>query len=354
MKIKEKTKECRLAVKARTSFGETIDTKELDRFSRMYLRGFLRPQKIQSRAAEYTGPVGISLFERLQHPISKRDFLFLLEQMVVAVQKMEANRMPLSGLVMDIHHVYINEVTKEIQFLYLPLAGERPQADLVTFFESIVYSAKPCGEKDGECIAAFAYFFKELSPLDVGKIEKFVMKEDRSVVNTIKKHHAGQSGYMTDKHQHYYNHYGTPGEDDDEATGLLEETEDEATGLLEEEATGLLCDEEDGTVLLTETAVDMHFPTLYRLATEESISIHKPVFRLGKEKNCVDYLVTDNNAVSRSHADIITRGSTYFVTDLHSKNHTYINGQEIPAQCEVEICDGDQLRLGNEEFIFRI
>ena len=100
------------------------------------------------------------------------------------------------------------------------------------------------------------------------------------------------------------------------------------------------------------TVTNVHFPTLYRVLTDEKISVNKPVFRLGKEKSYVDYFVTNNIAVSRSHADIITRGSKYFVRDLNSKNHTYINEQMIPIQVEVEIHNGDRLKLGNEEFVF--
>ena len=201
--------------------------------------------------------------------------------------------------------------------------------------------------------------------------EEFIKKEDRSVVNTIKKHRANSSGFMTDKRQDYYKHYDNDDgddptgllEDDDEDTGLLEE-DDEPTGLLrdDDEATGLLNDEdddatgllntsdEDATGLLVETHV--HYPSLFRVLTEETILINKPVFRLGKERSYVDYFVTNNNAVSRSHADIVTRGSRFFVIDLNSKNRTFINGQMLPVQYETEIFDGDRLRLGNEEFIF--
>ena len=66
----------------------------------------------------------------------------------------------------------------------------------------------------------------------------------------------------------------------------------------------------------------------------------------------MDYFVSNNNAVSRSHADIITRGKKYFILDLNSKNRTYINDQMIPIQCEIEIRNGDHLKLGNEEFVF--
>ena len=113
-------------------------------------------------------------------------------------------------------------------------------------------------------------------------------------------------------------------------------------------------DEDEATGLLIENNANVRFPTLFRILTEETISINKPVFRLGKERSYVDYFVTNNIAVSRSHADIITRGNKYFVKDLNSKNHTYINNQELPIHMEVEIHDGDRLKLGNEEFIFNI
>ena len=139
---------------------------------------------------------------------------------------------------------------------------------------------------------------------------------------------------------------------DEEATGLLD---DEATGLLDDEATGLLTDNaNEDTVLLSENQTNVRYPTLERVLTKEIISINKPVFRLGKEKSYVDYFVTNNIAVSRSHADIITRGNRFFVVDLNSKNHTYINGRVLPVHCEIEINNGDSLKLGNEEFIFHI
>ena len=95
------------------------------------------------------------------------------------------------------------------------------------------------------------------------------------------------------------------------------------------------------------------FPELYRVLTGEVIKVNKPVFRIGKERSYVDYFVTNNNAVSRSHADIITRESGYFVIDLNSTNRTYINNVPLPVMEETRIREGDILRLGNETFEFR-
>lgn len=383
MKFKAKAKDCQLLVKAKTSIGESIDEKELDRFSRVYLRGFLKPKMVKRNLIEYTGPVGISLYERLKKPTTKREFLFILEQIVVAVQKLQANGMGLNNLVMDLQHVYINEVTKEIQFIYIPTMKNGLQnLNLVEFIESIAYSVKPADNKDNDFVARFIYFFKAMVPFDINKVESFVAKEDRSVINTIKMHNAGQSGFMTDKPRHYYDHYAgkeKSGDDDptgllvedDDPTGLLVDDENDPTGLLvdddeptgllnaddNDEATGHLSDndaDDDATGLLVGDDADILFPTLFRVLTEETISINKPVFRIGKERSYVDYFVTNNIAVSRSHADIITRGSKYFVKDLNSKNHTYINNHELPIYMEVEIHDGDRLKLGNEEFIFNI
>ena len=369
MKFKTRAKDIQLLVRVKTSFGEAIDEKELDRFSRVYLRGFLKPKLVKRNVVEYTGPVGISLYERLQKTITKRDFLFIIEQIVVAVQKIQGNNLGIHNLVMQLQQVYINEVTKEVQFIYLPTKKGIENLSLIEFIEAVTYSAKPVDARDAEFISSFMYFFKAMQPFDIFKVEAFVAKEDRSIINIIKKQNAGQSGFMTNKQQDYYAHYReknaytmTDGDEatellreNDEATGLLCEEDDEATGLLTEsceEVTGLLCEDEDATGLLIENSPQVHYPSLHRILTDENISVNKPVFRLGKEKSYVDYFVTNNIAVSRSHADIITRGDRFYVKDLNSKNHTYINEQELPVHMEIEIRNGDRLKLGNEEFIF--
>lgn len=393
MKIVSKTKDFRLLVKVKTSFRETIDTKEVDRFARVYLRCFLKPKLLKSNLIEYSGPVGITLRDRMKKEISKRDFLFILEHIVVAVQKLQANNFFLGHLQIDMQHIFINENTKELQFLYVPIIESTEPTSVEDLLSSVIYSAHPMQENDTEYVSRFNYFLRSLSSFSIDKVEQFIQKEDRSIVNTIKKNNAGQSGFMTSSHKHYYEHIEEQekvwGEEntglledvedptglltDEQPTGLLIDTQedadyldDEATGYLVEEepavfmdemATGLLGDYEDeGTALLNERAIKTSsatYPELFRVLTGEVIRVDKPVFRLGKERSYVDYFVTNNNAVSRSHADIISRGTGFFVIDLNSKNRTYINGQALAAQVETRINNGDTLHLGNEEFIFR-
>lgn len=95
-----------------------------------------------------------------------------------------------------------------------------------------------------------------------------------------------------------------------------------------------------------------NMPYLIREKNSEKISLSKPVFRIGKEKSYVDYFIGDNTAVSRSHANIITREGRCFILDTNSTNHTYVNGVMIRSNEEVVLSEGDKIRLANEEFVF--
>lgn len=105
------------------------------------------------------------------------------------------------------------------------------------------------------------------------------------------------------------------------------------------------------TVVLNERQTFIN-PRLRRMKTGEEVSVNKPVFRVGKEEGYVDYLISDNPAVSRSHADIITRDGHYYIYDNNSTNKTYVNNIMIPSLRNVEIEEGSHIRMANEDFIF--
>ena len=108
------------------------------------------------------------------------------------------------------------------------------------------------------------------------------------------------------------------------------------------------------TVLGASTATVQENPHLIRTKNNEKINLNKPVFRIGKEKSYVDYFIGDNTAISRSHANFITREGEYFVTDTNSTNHTYVNGVMIQSNVETKLNHGDKVRLANEDFEFKL
>lgn len=95
-------------------------------------------------------------------------------------------------------------------------------------------------------------------------------------------------------------------------------------------------------------------PYLVRSKNNEKIILDKPVFRIGKERSYVDYFIGDNSAISRSHANIVSRDGEYFVVDTNSTNHTYVNGGMLQSNVETKISHGTKIRLANEDFEFKL
>jgi hypothetical protein len=95
-------------------------------------------------------------------------------------------------------------------------------------------------------------------------------------------------------------------------------------------------------------------PHLIRKKNNTKITLNKPVFRVGKERSYVDYFIGDNTAISRSHANFITRDGEHFVVDTNSTNHTFVNGKMVQSNVEHSIAHGDTVRLANEDFEFRL
>lgn len=108
------------------------------------------------------------------------------------------------------------------------------------------------------------------------------------------------------------------------------------------------------TTVLGVTPVAESRPYLIRIKNNEKIDLNKPIFRIGKEKSYVDYFIGDNSAISRSHANVISRDGEYFVVDTNSTNHTYVNGQMLQSNVETKVAHGAKIRLGNEDFEFKL
>ena len=334
MKIRAKVKNNQLNVKVRFASSEGLNTRELEILTGISVRGLPTPRQTRRTVIEYTGPSGLPMCEYLKRTSSKYDFYYFMAQTAEAVKKVRAGNLFINRLVLDLRYVYVNEGTKELQFLYAPVQSGYPGSSPEGFMEAVMYAVKP-GEDVGSSIARFADFIRTQKTFDPDAVEIFIAGEDAEVGSQIQRYRC-QSGYFSEKTGET--------EEDDEDTALMDsatELMEEETGFLEKETTDFHGDRQ------------IHFASLIRCISRERIEINKQVFRLGKGVSCVDYHV-DNTVVSRSHADIVTRDGRYYVCDQNSMNHTYINDAVLPAKIETEIHDGDLLRLADEEFEFHI
>lgn len=71
-------------------------------------------------------------------------------------------------------------------------------------------------------------------------------------------------------------------------------------------------------------------------------------FRIGRAED--NQLVIDGDMkVSRRHAELLCRQGTWWIRDCQSRNGTHLNGAEVT---DVELHDGDHVRLGGHDFVF--
>ena len=93
-------------------------------------------------------------------------------------------------------------------------------------------------------------------------------------------------------------------------------------------------------------------PSLIRRKDNMVIKVVGTEFTIGKNPELVNYCISDNLTVSRTHAKIINRNGQFYIVDMNSKNHTYVNDAMIPSNVEVQIGNGAKIRFSNDEYQF--
>ena len=101
------------------------------------------------------------------------------------------------------------------------------------------------------------------------------------------------------------------------------------------------------------TAAGSRNANLTRVSNGERKELAGDIVRVGRQRDAVDFMITGNKSISHTHADIIRKtDGIYYICDLNSKNHTYLNGERLVSGREYPLHKGDKIRLANEEFIF--
>lgn len=68
---------------------------------------------------------------------------------------------------------------------------------------------------------------------------------------------------------------------------------------------------------------------LKRIKNGECISIDQMEMVIGKSREQADYVIADNNAISRVQAKVLWVDGKYYLQDMNSSNGTFVNGQRI-------------------------
>lgn len=94
--------------------------------------------------------------------------------------------------------------------------------------------------------------------------------------------------------------------------------------------------------------------SITRISTDEKAVIDVNDYVMGKSNFVNGMVIKGNPGVSRKHAMIRLDNGQYFLRDLDSVNGTYVNDVFVEPDTEVQLLNGDSIKLGDEEFVFTI
>ena len=78
----------------------------------------------------------------------------------------------------------------------------------------------------------------------------------------------------------------------------------------------------------------------------------RDILTIGKRgPNYQAKLQLEDSAVSKLHCRILVDGSTLYIQDMESTNHTYVNGEMITSM--VRLVSGYQIKIGNSTYEIR-
>ena len=298
------------------SSKDAIMTVDLSKITLKSPKGFVKPEIIIKNQIVYENLKGGRIKSYLSMGIRVSQFFSAVDQVLDITKYIIDNGLLLDCLVKNIDYIFFDDENK-VRMIYVPISHMVETKDMLQLLKDMAHSVVLKNKIEMKELRDFKNYLSSLSEFDIDKIRKKL---------------PFQENFLHEL-------------DEDEPTDLM----DESTDLMDEDKTDLA--DETETYIMNEFSEQITgLPKLKRLSTNEVVYINKSVFRIGKDKNCVDYFI-DNVTVSRSHADIIVRGTRCFIVDLKSKNKTYINDDVIPINTECELHNDDVITLSDEEFI---
>ena len=249
------------------------------------------------RALQFKVPATLPLEQFLRKQLYKGEFLSILSNILNQLIYFNENNMPLNKLLLNVHYMYIELSTFDIQLLYMPVNKKFADCNVTEFIQTFIGKVRFANMASVECVDQILKFLDSKLMFNLEEFYQYILSlEQKSIL--------------------------------------------EDQGEPEEEAP---------VVQTTSESYSNPVPYLVRIKTNELIPILHKEFMVGKSVNC-DYQIIDNKKVSRKHAIFRISNGECYVRDNASTNHTFINGQLLQPGVEVMLSNDDNIRMGDEEF----
>lgn len=398
-------------VHIRLSGNEMINTREIELLNSHQINSLIDPEIGKKNKSELFYKVSnyISLKEYLKSVTSKDRFLNIIISILETLKDTQKVMLYNKNFILDTEYIFVEPQSKMLLYIYLPVVNYDFEQDIKRFFMNIVYDTVFNQFEDCTYVNQYIAYFNQHTNFSVFDFEMFVRelngedmrsgdkkvelklphpskfldsnvklcprcgKEYTNVDNfcdvcgirlvykdsdtSFSSFSSGSPNFM----------YATPIEEEIEQVqnGTQQMTLSDRIGSINQNSnsgskpyvpqyskgTTVLGAIDYGTTVLSfEQLNRIAYPSLLRTKDGKKITVNKCTFVIGKsEANC-DYVISDNNAISRKHATISIANGKYYVVDNSSTNGTYIDDIRIDADKSYEILPGQKIRFADDEF----
>ncbi|SNU09345.1 FHA domain protein [Lachnospiraceae bacterium] len=249
------------------------------------------------RALQFKVPATLPLEQFLRKQLYKGEFLAMLSNILNQLIYFNENNMSLNKLLLDVHYMYIELSTLDVQLLYMPVNKKFADCNVTEFIQEFISKVRFANMDSVDCVDKILKYLDSKLMFNLEEFYEYILSLEQE--------------------------------------NILEDDSSEET--------------DDTSLLTTSENYSNPVPYLVRAKTNELIPILHKEFLVGKSANC-DYQITDNKKISRKHAVFRISNGECYIRDNDSTNHTFVNGQLLQPGVEVMLSNDDYIRLGDEEF----
>lgn len=411
-KIVFENKKGKITIINKLSYPESVNERVYNAIASGMFEGFLpvsiREKRKETRV-ECVVQELIPLNQYFNGLVTKKMFLDFVYHIAQHIKNCEKNMINANNLDLQSDKIFIEPQSKAVKCIFWPIVNNQRGNQPYLFLKQLPYELNFNPHEDNEYLETYKAFFGGVNPFSVNSFERMILKLQGKQVNgrhstpsgalsgtlstdsksdkkakdgkkvvveydpfaetdagtdastnfgkAIKKTnrdssacYCGSCGAKNDANANFCVKCGTKIVREKVCIDEIPEQDDTI-----DFGTMVLGDDSGGTTVLGyDEPEEPVFPVLTRERTDESFKIDKPTYRIGTEQKYCDLFISDNNFISRSHADIITKDERYYIIDRNSTNKTFVDGKVIPIEKEVEIFSGTKIRLANEDFTFII
>lgn len=294
----------------------------------------------------------------LEQPISKEKLYKCLMHSIETFIYAQKQGLKVENFVLDLNHIYVDHFSGRPLFVYLPI--EDYQFERISFKEFFLQLMSIALFDEAGDIHFFIKTHNYLARLKELDLQEFSEKLQIIAEETTQPS-ADLNG--TKQYEKFYRPGASEPEEIEEivinitpskrTTISIEMENNESEGTTVLGSYGVIDEEEEGTTALGVANANESCPFILALVNHEKIIITKDVFKIGRDPKQTDY-TTENKVVGRVHAQLVTESGEYFLEDNHSTNGSYVNHIKLGKGERVKIKHDDQIKLANEEFLFKL